>query len=114
MAEAQITNRRVEGVLVIDISGRLGMNRSAGAVRETVRQCLADGEKKLLINMTLVTHMDSSGIAELVSGYTMAVGDKASFKMTGVSRRLLNIIEMTGLHRVFEIYDDERAAILSF
>ena len=112
--EVQITNRRVDEVLVIDVTGRLGMNRSARAVREAVRQLLADGEKKLLLNLTMVTHMDSAGIAELVSGYTMAVGSRASFKVMGMSRRLFNIMALNGLHRALEIYSDERTAVGSF
>ncbi len=112
--DVQITNRTVGEVTVLDVVGRLGMNRSSGALRDAVRQALADGAKNVLINMTLVTHMDSSGIAELVSGYTMAVGSQASLKLAGLSRRLANILDITGLGRILEVHDNERSAISSF
>ena len=112
--EAQVTNRKSGGVTVIDIAGRLGMSRSSGAVREAVRLALAEGDKKVLLNLTHVTHMDSSGIAELVSGYTMAVANQASLKLTGLNSRLASILEITGLGRILDIHADERSAILSF
>jgi anti-sigma B factor antagonist len=72
------------------------------------------GDKKLLLNLSEVSYIDSSGIGELVSGFTTVTNHGGSLKLVGLSKRVKDLLQITKLYTVFEVYDDEAEAVRSF
>ena len=82
--------------------------------RSTVRELVGAGNKKLLINMAEVSYIDSSGIGELVSGFTTVTGQGGQMKLLKLTNRVKDLLQITKLYTVFEVSDDEAAAVASF
>ena len=107
--------RRLDGVVVVDLSGRFTVGDATGVIRDAVAALLQSGEQCILLNLADVTHIDSAaGIGELVSSYTSAVRQGARVKLLRAGKRVDYVLHVVGLDRVFEIFDDEDAAVRSF
>ena len=109
-----LTNHLVEGVTVIDISGRITLADGSVDLREVLRDLAAKGVRRVLVNMSDVTYVDSSGIGELASGYTTMTNAGGSMKMYGVTKRVKDLLLITRLYGLFDVQDSESAAIRSF
>jgi anti-sigma B factor antagonist len=109
----KLTTRTVEEVTVIDLSGRLDLAEGSAVFREALQNIPAR-DAKILINLTEVSFVDTSGLGELVSAHTRAQHEGACLKLTGIPRRMGNLLEMTGLHRILDIHDTEADAIQSW
>ena len=107
-------SRRVDGVTILDLSGRITLGEGASAFRDMIRDLAAKGNKKLLLNLAEVSYIDSSGIGELVSGFTTVTNNGGQLKLVGLSKRVKDLLQITKLYTVFEVYDDEAEAIRSF
>jgi anti-sigma B factor antagonist len=83
-------------------------------LREAIRGLIGKGEKKILVNMGNVDYIDSSGLGELVSAYTTAKNQQAEVKLLKLTRKVHDLLQLTKLYTVFDIKDDEAAAIASF
>lgn len=106
---------RVEGeVTVVSPSGRITLGPGSGALRETLQQVSAAGNPKIVINLSLVSAMDSAGLGELVSGFTTARSRGGVLKLAAVPKRVEELLRMTGIYRIFEVHHDEAHAIRSF
>ena len=110
----KLNTRQVGDVTVIDAIGRITLGEGASAFRDTVRDLAAKGNQKLLLNLSEVTYIDSSGIGELVSGFTTVTNHGGQLKLLGLTKRVKDLLQITKLYTVFEVYEDEATAVRSF
>lgn len=110
----KMTTRQVGDVTVIDAAGRITLGEGASAFRDTVRELATKGDKKILLNLSDVSYIDSSGIGEMVSGFTTVTNHGGQLKLLGLSKRVKDLLQITKLYTVFEVFDDESAAVRSF
>jgi len=110
----KLTTRQVGDVTVIDASGRITLGEGASTFRDTVRDLATKGNKKLLVNLGDVSYIDSSGIGEMVSGFTTVTNHGGQLKLLSLSKRVKDLLQITKLYTVFEVFDDEAAAVRSF
>ena len=110
----KLTTRQVGDVTVIDAAGRITLGEGASAFRDMIRDLAAKGDRKLLLNLSEVSYIDSSGIGELVSGFTTVTNHGGSLKLVGLSKRVKDLLQITKLYTVFEVFDDEADSIRSF
>ncbi len=110
----KLSTRQVGDVTVIDSAGRITLGEGASVFRDTVRDLAAKGDKKILLNLSDVTYIDSSGIGELVSGFTTVTNHGGVLKLLGLSKRVKDLLQITKLYTVFEVFDDEATAVRSF
>ena len=109
-----MNTRELGDVTVIDISGRISLGEGAGVIRDTVRELTTRGTKKILLNLAEVRYIDSSGIGELVSCFTSVSSAGGRLKLMNLTKRLKDLLQMTGLYTVFDVHDDEADAVRSF
>lgn len=110
----KVTSRQVEGVTVLDLSGRINLGEGGVILREAIQEVLTKGEKKILLNMADVTYIDSSGLGELVTAFTSVRNRGGELKLLNLTRRVHDLLQITKLYTVFDIKDDESAAINAF
>ena len=110
----KLTTRQVGDVTVIDATGRITLGEGASTFRDTIRDLATKGNKKLLVNLGDVSYIDSSGIGEMVSGFTTVTNHGGQLKLLGLSKRVKDLLQITKLYTVFEVFDDEAAAVRSF
>lgn len=110
----KLTSRQVGDVTVIDAAGRVTLGEGASAFRDAIRNFAAKGDKKLLLNLSDVSYIDSSGIGEMVSGFTTVTNGGGQLKLVGLSKRVKDLLQITKLYTVFEAFDDEAEAVRSF
>ena len=110
----KLTTRQVGDVTVVDAVGRITLGDGASHFRETIRTLLGSGQKKLLLNLAEVSYIDSSGIGEMVSGYTTVANQGGVVKLLNLNKRVKDLLQITKLYTVFEVFDDEPAAVRSF
>jgi anti-sigma B factor antagonist len=110
----KISTRQVDGVTVVDCSGRITLGEGSITLRETVSQLLSQNQKKILLNLADVNYIDSSGIGELVSAFTTVRKQGGDLKLLNLTKKVHDLLQITKLYTVFEVKDDEAAAIKSF
>jgi anti-sigma B factor antagonist len=108
------SNRQVSGITVVDLSGRITLGEGSTVLREGVKDLLSKGQKKILLNLGDVTYIDSSGIGELVSAFTSVRNQGGELKLLNLTKKVHDLLQITKLYTVFDIKDDEAAAIQSF
>lgn len=108
------SNRQVDGITVVDMSGRITLGEGSVILRDTVRDLVGKGQKKILLNLGDVTYIDSSGIGELVSAFTAVRREGGELKLLNLTKKVHDLLQITKLYTVFDIKDDEAAAIKSF
>jgi len=110
----KLTTRQVGDVTVVDAVGRITLGEGASTFRDTIRDLASSGHKKLLLNLAEVSYIDSSGIGELVSGFTTVANQGGSVKLLKLTKRVQDLLQITKLYTVFEVHDDEAKAVRSF
>ena len=110
----KVQTRQVDGVTILDLSGRITLGEGSVILRDTVKDLLSKGNKKILLNLGDVNYIDSSGLGELVSAYTTAKNQGAQVKLLNLTKKVKDVLQLTKLYTVFDIYDDEASAISSF
>jgi anti-sigma B factor antagonist len=110
----KISSRQVDGVTVLDCSGRITLGEGSVTLRDTVSQLLSKGEKKILLNLGEVNYIDSSGIGELVSAFTTVRKQGGELKLLNLTKKVHDLLQITKLYTVFDVKDDEAAAVKSF
>ena len=108
------STRKVDNVTIVDLSGRITLGEGSVVLRDTVRDLIAKGDKKILLNLGEVTYIDSSGIGELVSAFTTVRNQGGELKLLNLTKKVHDLLQITKLYTVFDIKDDEAAAISSF
>ena len=109
-----IASREVDGVTVLDLSGRITLGEGSVQLRDAIRDSIGKGQKKILLDLGDVNYIDSSGLGELVSAYTSAKNQGATVKLLKLTKKVHDLLQLTKLYTVFDIYDDEASAIASF
>ncbi len=109
-----IASREVDGVTVLDLSGRITLGEGSVQLRDAIRDLIAKGQLRILLDLGEVNYIDSSGLGELVSAYTSARNQGASLKLLKLTKKVHDLLQLTKLYTVFDIYDDEASAIASF
>ena len=110
----KLSTRQVGNVSVIDVAGRITLGEGSSALRETLRDMVAKNQIKILLNLADVTYIDSSGIGELVSGYTTVTNTGGSLKLLNLNKRVKDLLQITKLYTVFDVHEEEAHAIRSF
>jgi anti-sigma B factor antagonist len=110
----RVTYRDAGGVTVVDISGRITLGEGSALLRKTIRELLDDKRSNILLNLADVDYIDSSGIGELVSAYTAVKNRSGSLKLLQLTRKVHDLLQLTKLFTVFDVYSDENTAIRSF
>ncbi len=108
------TARDVNGITVVDISGRITLGEGSAMLREMVRDMIAKEHKHILLNLGDVNYIDSSGIGELVSGFTTVKSSGGELKLLNLTKKVHDLLQITKLYTVFEVHNDERSALSSF
>jgi anti-sigma B factor antagonist len=108
------TIRRVDSVMVVDISGRITLGEGCAQLRELIRDQLSKGNQRVLLNLADVTYIDSSGIGELVSAFTAVSNQGGQLKLLKLTKKVHDLLQITKLYTVFDIHEDEAKAIGSF
>ncbi|MGA3009753.1 MAG: STAS domain-containing protein [Terracidiphilus sp.] len=109
-----IASREVDGVVVLDLNGRITLGEGSVQLRDAIRGLIGKGKKNVLLNMGEVSYIDSSGLGELVSAFTTAKNQQAEVKLLKLTRKVHDLLQLTKLYTVFDIKDDEASAIASF
>jgi anti-sigma B factor antagonist len=110
----KIKTRQVDGVIIMDCSGRITLGEGSVQLRDAVRDLLAKGSKQILLNLGDVTYIDSSGIGELVSAYTTVRNQGGDLKLLNLTKKVHDLLQITKLYTVFDVKDDEASAVASF
>ena len=110
----QATYRDAGPVTVVDLSGRITLGDGSALLRKTIRGLLQDERKKILLNLADVDYIDSSGIGELVSAFTTVRNQGGELKLLNLTKKVHDLLQITKLYTVFDVKDDEAAAISSF
>jgi len=110
----RITSRQTDGVTILDLSGRIVLGAESGALRETLRGLADRGEKKVLLNLADVNYVDSSGLGTLASGYIAIANKQGKLKLLSLTKRIRDLMELTNVLKVFEVFEDEAIALKSF
>ena len=108
------TIRQVSSVSVVDLSGRITLGEGCSQLRELIRDLLSKGHNKLLLNLGDVTYIDSSGIGELVSGFTAVSNAGGQLKLLNLTKKVHDLLQITKLLTVFDVHEDEAKAVSSF
>ncbi len=110
----KLITRQVGDVSVMDAAGRITLGEGSSVFRETLRELVAKGQKKVLLNLADVSYIDSSGIGELVSGFTSVTNQGGQLKLLNLNKRVQDLLQITKLYTVFEVFEDEAAGVRSF
>lgn len=110
----KINVRKNGGVTILDVSGKVTIGEGDIALRQAVREQLAAGNKHLLVDLSNVSTIDSSGVGELVSSYTTVTQQGGKLKLLNPPQKVGDILQITQLITIFEVFDDEENAVASF
>ncbi len=111
---ATVSIHHVEGVTILKVSGRITLGEGGVTLRDAIQEALTAGTKKLLVDFGGVNYMDSSGVGELTSAYTSAKGKGCEVKLVNLTKKIDDLMQLTKLATIFDIYTDEKEAIASF
>lgn len=110
----KISTREVEGVTIVDLSGRITLGDETGNLRTVVRELLDKGVKKIVLNFAGVSYIDSTGVGELVGCYTTVRSQGGEMKLMALTQKVQDLFHVTKLYTVFDVKDDEFTAVKSF
>jgi anti-sigma B factor antagonist len=108
------STRQVDGVTIVDLSGRITLGEGSVVLRDTVKDLLGKGQKKILLNLGDVSYIDSSGIGELVSAFTSVRNQGGELKLLHLTKKVHDLLQITKLYTVFDVRDDEASAVKAF
>jgi anti-sigma B factor antagonist len=110
----KVSTRHVDGVTILDLSGRITLGEGSVTLRDAVRELLDKGDKNILLNLGDVSYIDSSGIGELVSAFTSVKNSGGELKLLNLTKKVHDLLQITKLYTVFDVKDDETTAVGSF
>ena len=114
MASLFATTREYSGITLVDLSGRISLGDGSALLRKTVRDLLEEGRTKIILNLGDVNYIDSSGIGELVSGFTAVRNRGGELKLLNLTKKVNDLLQITKLFTVFDVFNDESTAMRSF
>ena len=98
----------------MDLSGRITLGEGSTMLREMIRDLLGKGQAKIVLNLGDVSYIDSSGIGELVSGFTTVKGRGGELKLLNLTKKVHDLLQITKLYTVFDVHTDETVVLGSF
>jgi anti-sigma B factor antagonist len=110
----KISSNEVEGVSLVALNGRIILGEESTALREKLKSLIASGKKKIVLNMSEVTYIDSSGLGALVAAHLSAQNAGGSIRLCNLGQKFHEVLQMTKLLTVFDVYETEAAAVASF
>lgn len=110
----KIENREVGHVTILDVQGRIVLGDEIHTLRDAVRRLVAEGKKKIILNLADVDYIDSSGVGELVGSFTTVRNAGGELKLLNLTQKVHDVLHVTKLYTVFDIRDDEFTAVKSF
>ena len=114
MVNLYINERREGDVAVLELKGRIRINGGTLALHKSIRCLIEEGKTKILLNLAGVTHIDSTGLGELISTYVTLSNKGGEIKLVHLTERVQDIMTITKLVTVFDVYDNEADALASF
>ena len=108
------TTREYSGITLVDLSGRISLGDGSALLRKTVRDLLEEGRTKIILKLGDVNYIDSSGIGELVSGFTAVRNRGGELKLLNLTKKVNDLLQITKLFTVFDVFNDESTAMRSF
>ncbi len=108
------TTRQANEITIVDLRGQIKLGEGASVLRDTVKELLGKGQRKILVNLSDINYIDSTGIGELVSAFTSVRKEGGELKLLHLTKRVRDLLQITKLYTVFHILDDEAAAIAAF
>jgi anti-sigma B factor antagonist len=110
----KVTIQEVDGVSVVGLNGRIVLGEESGALREAVKGLMSEGKKKIVLDMSNVTYIDSAGLGILVAAYVSAKTQDASIRLCALGSKFYEVLQITRLLTIFDVFDTPAAAIASF
>jgi anti-sigma B factor antagonist len=110
----KMTSREVDGVTVVALEGRIVLGEESNALREKIKSMVAEGKKKIVLNMDGVTFIDSAGLGTLVAAHHSAKGQGASLRLCHLGTKFQEVLQITKLMTIFDVYNTEAEAVASF
>jgi anti-sigma B factor antagonist len=110
----KLTTHESGDVTIVVASGKLTMGEGASALRNKIRELVAGGSRRIILNLADVTYMDSSGMGELIGAHTSVTTAGGEVKLLNLAKRVHDLLKLTKLYTVFEVFEDEPAAVSSF
>ncbi len=114
MSDITISERQAGDVTILDLDGKVTIGEGSVALRNAIRRLLGDGKNKILMNLAGVGYIDSSGIGELVSSFTAVNKEGGTLKLLNLTQKIQDLLAITKLLTVFDVYEDEESALASF
>jgi len=114
MSDINISERQAGDVTILDLEGKVTIGEGSVALRSAIRRLLGEGKNKILLNLGSVGYIDSSGIGELVSSFTAVNKEGGSLKLLNLTQKIQDLLAITKLLTVFDVYDAEAEALASF
>ena len=109
-----IDSREVAHVTILDVRGRIVLGDEIHSLRDAVRNLIAEGKKKIILNLAEVDYIDSSGVGELVGAFTTVRNAGGELKLLNLTQKVHDVLHVTKLYTVFDIREDEFNAVKSF
>jgi len=110
----KMTNSEVDGVSVVTLDGRIVLGDESNSFREKLKSMLAEGKKKIVLNMVNIKYIDSAGLGTLVAAHVSAKTQGASVRLCNLGKKFHEVMQITKLLTIFDVYDTEAAAVSSF
>ncbi len=114
MAELNISERQAGDITILDMDGKVTIGEGSIALRSAIRRLLGEGKKKILLNLSGVGYVDSSGIGELVSSFTAVNKEGGNLKLLNLTQKIQDLLAITKLLTVFDVYEAESDALGSY
>jgi anti-sigma B factor antagonist len=112
--QLKISNRRVDGILALECSGRIVFGEESSLLRDEVKKDLAEGNKRIVLNLSEISYIDSGGLGTLVALHTSAQNAGSTIKLAGLTKRVGDLLQVTKLLTVFEVHNTEYEALEAF
>jgi anti-sigma B factor antagonist len=110
----KMTNREVDGVSIVSMDGRIVLGEESNALREKIKSLIAEGKKKIVLNMDNITFIDSAGLGTLVAAHHSAKTQGAGLRLCHLGSKFQEVLQITKLLTVFEVFNTEAEAVASF
>ena len=114
MSNLTIHERQFRGVTILDLAGKVTLGGSNKQLHDAIKRLVFEGETQIILNLEKVTYIDSSGLGELVAGFSTLKANNGALKLLSVPGKVIDLMTMTKLYTVFEIFDQEIDAVYSF
>jgi anti-sigma B factor antagonist len=112
--QLKLTKRTVDGILAFECNGRIVFGEESSLLRDEVKKAIADGNKRIVLNLSEISYIDSGGLGTLVALHTTAHSSGGTIKLASLTRRVGDLLQVTKLLTVFEVHNSEYEALEAF